>query len=338
MKFRITLAAITVALVMAVFGAGETLYGDGSYTKLSEEAPVASVVLNSATNVLGGEPEHAVSPGSAIGVFGEGFASHLPSPSTVPLSSLQIPLDTTVGDLTITIDGILMPIFEIARGEDRGVEFDQINGQLPWEVMATSKSTATLLVTSNGVTSGPLEVSVAPASPGIYSWRFGPGPGIVTNFVPNPPTPDFVEFAQAPGTFCTAFFLSPELCLPTDPKVEPIVNEKAAEIGGVITIWANGLGPLSGMVRTGDIPEPGSPLLFATKTVRVFIGGVEAQILGGGFLQPTFVALNQINVLVPEGVTPGDEVPIIIEVECDPETVFRSRADVTIAVVAPTKS
>ena len=104
----------------------------------------------------------------------------------------------------------------------------------------------------------------------------------------------------------------------------------------MITVWANGLGPLDGMVPSGDIPEPGV-LLNATKTIRLLIGGVEAEILGS-FLQSQFVGLNQINAFVPEGVTPGDKVSIVIEVECDPQTIFRSREDVTIAVTAAKKS
>ena len=70
-----------------------------------------------------------------------------------------------------------------------------------------------------------------------------------------------------------------------------------------------------------------------TKTVRVFIGGMEARIIGSPVLQPTNVGLNQINVFVPS-VTPGDEVPIVIEVDCGNGEVFRSSAEVTPAVRA----
>ena len=48
------------------------------------------------------------------------------------------------------------------------------------------------------------------------------------------------------------------------------------------------------------------------------------------------MGLNQINAFVPDGVTPGDEVPIVIEVECDDGTddgtILRTREDATIAV------
>ena len=222
MDYRTSAVVLSVFVVAVGFSASQALFGDPS-NKGAVAGPTISAVLNSATNVLEDQPQHAVAPGSGISVYGEGFASHLPSPSTVPLSSRQIPLDTSVGDLSITIDGILMPIFEIFRGEDRGAGFDQINGQLPWEVLAASKSTAVMQITSNGVTSEMREISVEEASPGIYSWGFGPGPGIVTNFVVEEPTR--VEFAQVPGTFCTAFNLVPGI-LPANRSGRPSGHQR----------------------------------------------------------------------------------------------------------------
>ncbi len=123
------------------------------------EPPTVAAVLNAATNVLEDQPEHAVSPGSIISIYGEGFASHLPSGSTVPLSSTQLPLETTLADLMVTFDGNPAPIFEIFRGEDLGKGFDQINAQLPWEVMVSAgKTTASMVMTSGGVSSEPRDV------------------------------------------------------------------------------------------------------------------------------------------------------------------------------------
>ena len=108
---------------------------------------------------------------------------------------------------------------------------------------------------------------------------------------------------------------------------------QAAAVGGVIIVWSNGLGPLTLTPATGSASGLENPLPLVTKTVRVFIGGVEA-ITVVPFLQQASVGLNQINVVVPEGVEPGDEVPIVIEVECEDKTVLRSREDATIAVRA----
>jgi uncharacterized protein (TIGR03437 family) len=110
--------------------------------------------------------------------------------------------------------------------------------------------------------------------------------------------------------------------------VDAIVGQPAA-IGGVIVIWGNGLGPVTPEPLTGALPPGDFPI--PTKTVRVTIGGQSAQVLAA-LLHPTSVGLSQINAIVPEGVVPGDNVPIIIEVVCDDSTVIRSRADVTIAI------
>ena len=82
--------------------------------------------------------------------------------------------------------------------------------------------------------------------------------------------------------------------------------------------------------ETGDAPQGDLPLTI--KEVRLFIGGVKAEIIGLPVLHPTSVGLNQINAYIPEEVIPGDSVPIVIEVDCGDGNVFRSREDVTIAV------
>ncbi len=135
---------------------------------------------------------------------------------------------------------------------------------------------------------------------------------IVTNF--KLPGDDVIagSWAQAPGS------------------VDPVVGQAAA-IGGVIIIWGNGLGPVIPEPLTGELPAGDVPM--ATKTVRLTIGGQPAQVLAA-VLQPTNVGLSQINAIVPPGVTPGDKVPIVIEVDCGNGTILQSRADVTIAVRA----
>ena len=154
---------------------------------------------------------------------------------------------------------------------------------------------------------GSFEAPISPAWPGIYTFLFGSGPAVVTNLDGT--------LAQPAGSLGG--------------------SERPAVVGDVITIWCNGLGLLrNGTVPDWDVPGIESPLLVPEKTVKVTIGGLGAQILPPGpVLHPTLVGLFQINVFVPDGVTPGDTVSIVIEVTC-PETgdVFRSRMDVTIAV------
>ena len=157
------------------------------------------------------------------------------------------------------------------------------------------------------VWSVPFSVDAAEASPGIFTFDFGPGRAIVQNLDGS--------FAQPEGSLGTT---------PAGP----------APIGGVIIIWSNGLGPVPMPPATGDAPgfdTGGLPILLApTKTVRVFIGGQLATAFP--VLHPTLVGVNQVNAVIPAGVTPGDTVSIVIEVDCGDGKIFRSREDVTIAI------
>ena len=106
---------------------------------------------------------------------------------------------------------------------------------------------------------------------------------------------------------------------------------QAAAIGAVVTIWCGGLGAVSPLPATGDIPQPPGTAPVTDNTVRVFVGGVEAHVLGA-ILQAENVGLNQINAVIPGGVAPGNAVPIVIEMEREDGSKVRSREDVTIAV------
>ena len=242
-----------------------------------------------------------ISPGAIVSVFGD-FAEETNRADAIPL-----PFD--LGGFSVTFDGKPGALFGVFAGDD----FDQANVQVPWDVDVSDDQVEVKVHwkdDASEVWSEPFEVAGAQASPGIYMFPPGTSQAIVTNF--HIPGDDVIEgsWAQAAGS------------------VDAIVGQPAA-IGGVIVIWANGLGPvmpepLTGALPPGDFPVP-------TKTVRVTIGGRPAQVLAA-LLHPASVGLSQINVIVPEGVVPGDNVPIIIEVVCDDGTVIRSRADVTIAI------
>jgi uncharacterized protein (TIGR03437 family) len=245
-----------------------------------------------------------ISPGSIVSVFG------LFTPSTETAST--IPLAQSLGGLSVTFNDIPGALFGVFDGDS-----DQANVQAPWDLdVSSGKVQVKVHVQDEGgeVTSDPFVADAALASPGIYMYPPGTAQAIVTNYSQSE------DDGVIAGSWAQVL-----------DSIPGVVTQPAA-IDGVVTIWANGLGAVIPVPATGDIPPAGT-VPVTDKTVRVFVGGVEAQVLGA-VLQPTSVGLNQINIIIPAGVTPGDAVPIVIEVECPDGTKLRSREDATIAVRA----
>ena len=95
--------------------------------------------------------------------------------------------------------------------------------------------------------------------------------------------------------------------------------------GGVVVLYATGEGQTSPAGVDGEIVDgvPGQPVL----PVTVSIGGVPAQVVYSGSA-PGFVAgLLQVNAVVPQGVTPGSAVSVVMTVGTQ-----QSQAGATIAV------
>ncbi|MDA1312687.1 MAG: hypothetical protein O2968_05065, partial [Acidobacteria bacterium] len=283
-------------------------------------------VVNAAT-FAGPELEaHAATPGSIVSIFGDNMVLSTEA-------ALEIPLPTELGGVRVVFDDGVNDPMEAALflAFDGGATagFDQINAQLPWGLDTSSGFVTATVFTGEKVVSPPRTVPVAEASPGIFTFEFGGGLAAIQNFKLSAED-DVIpgSIAQSEGSVC------PKLeALGIVLPGECMIDDQPAAVGGVIVIFANGLGLLDGVVETGDIPPAGPPLQ-TVKEVRVWFGPAGSQVQGVTLfsgLQAFFVGLNQINAIVPN-VEPGDAVPIQIEVVCDDGTSIRSRADVTIAV------
>ncbi len=296
---------------------------------LAAQAPQINAVLNGASFDQSAQAP-PLAPGSIVSIFGSQITSALAGPATTPISvaSPNIPLQTSLGGgatglppVSVSFDGVAAPLFALIRTAN----FDQINAQIPWDVNVTDGKVQ-VVVTRDGREMGTMDFAAADASPGIFTLQFGPGPAIVTNVAFAIPDVMNGSFAQAPGSVCATLGLPPGCGVVDQP----------APVGGIVTIWSNGLGPVDVQVASGNIPPPGQvgPRGFVgvVKDVRVFIGNVQAQVLGAA-LTSEFVALNQINVIVPN-VAPGDALPVQIEMDLSPGGTVRSRGDATMAVRA----
>jgi uncharacterized protein (TIGR03437 family) len=80
--------------------------------------------------------------------------------------------------------------------------------------------------------------------------------------------------------------------------------------GDVIVIYCTGLGDVEPRAIAG-VGAPFNELLRVINPVTVKIGGVDARVDFAG-LTPGFTGLYQVNSVVPPGVEPGDEVPLLL--------------------------
>jgi uncharacterized protein (TIGR03437 family) len=85
-----------------------------------------------------------------------------------------------------------------------------------------------------------------------------------------------------------------------------------ASRGGIVVLYATGEGQtkpagVDGQPAAGELPKPVLP-------VSVRIGGLEAGVLYAGGAPGLVAGLLQVNARVPEGVSPGNSVPVILKV------------------------
>jgi uncharacterized protein (TIGR03437 family) len=151
----------------------------------------------------------------------------------------------------------------------------QVNAVVPYGIPVNSAQQA---VAARGSTiSVPQPVTLAPAAPGVFTSDGRQG---------------IVVDVDAAG--------NQTLVDPAHP----------ARIGDALVIYCTGLGEVDPSVTTGS-PAPASPLSNAVNPVTVTIGGIDANVLFAG-LTPTQVGLYQVNIVIPAGITPGAQVPLII--------------------------
>ena len=157
----------------------------------------------------------------------------------------------------------------------------QINAQVPWEV--ANSGSASVVVNRAGGSSAAVAAPLGAFSPGIFSVQFGVGQAI-------------------------AFFADGQLAAAVGSI--PGLTTRPAKPGDTIIIFATGMGAVNPAAQTGRQP---TTLTTTTTTPVVLIGGVQAAVAFSG-LSPEFPGVNQINVVVPQGVTPGNTVPLQLQV------------------------
>jgi uncharacterized protein (TIGR03437 family) len=155
----------------------------------------------------------------------------------------------------------------------------QVNAVVPAGININTSQQ--IVVQRDNTLSVPIRVDVGPAAPAIFPY---PAPG-------EPATQGAIVNAV---TYAVA-----------DPKT-PVTA------GNVLGIFATGLG-----VVDQNVPDaagaPGNPLANTTTSPTVTVGGLPATVTFSG-LSPGFVGLYQIDAIVPPGVTPGNQVPVVLSI------------------------
>ena len=150
---------------------------------------------------------------------------------------------------------------------------EQVNAQVPYEL--PTNTAVAVVVTVNGKVSPPGAILISPVQPGVFSYQDG-------------------EVTRGAVL---------------DEQSRPVDASNPAARGGVIQIFATGLGDTDQTVETGD-PAPADPPARITRQVEVTIGGLLATVHFAG-LAPGFTGLYQVNAMVPSGLPPGDA-PLVL--------------------------
>jgi uncharacterized protein (TIGR03437 family) len=154
----------------------------------------------------------------------------------------------------------------------------QINAVVPFDIPVNAVQQ--VIVQANGALSVPQPVVLSPAQPAIFTQdQSGHGLGVIVDYKPNGSAPFLVDHSHP------------------------------ASASDVLVIYCTGLGPVDQTVAAGNA-GPSSPPANVLNPVTATVGGQKANVTFAG-LAPQ-LTVYQINLVVPAGVTPASDVPIVL--------------------------
>lgn len=266
------------------FPAGVAVSGGNVYIADSENnlirvlTPEVQVPVVNANGVVnsGSYSAQGVAPGSIVSIFGTTLAGSTSAASTIPLP-------TSLSDvISVTFNNIQAPLYFVSG--------DQINAQLPWNVLTSGASgTVNVVVTRSTGTSTAQSVNVVPAAPGIFTTSNN---GLGQAYAYDNTTG---AIAGPAGTKIGSFQVTPISLSSGDPLI----------------IACTGLGAVTSSIANGVAASNDTTATQLTPTV--LIGGVPAKFVYS-VLSPQYVSEYQIGV-IPDPTTPtGSAVPLQIQI------------------------
>jgi uncharacterized protein (TIGR03437 family) len=95
----------------------------------------------------------------------------------------------------------------------------------------------------------------------------------------------------------------------TYPDFSLVTNTKAANPGDTLTLWATGLGPVTG----NELGGAGLGVNMGNIALTLWLGGVQANVTYQG-RSGSYIGEDQINFVVPNGVPTGCAVPLMVQI------------------------
>jgi uncharacterized protein (TIGR03437 family) len=179
----------------------------------------------------------------------------------------SFPLPATLDNVSLLVNGENVPVEAVTPW--------QINAQLP---QSTPPGNATFQVVSNGVRSNTVAEQIPSSAAAVFAFS--------------------EQGAQAGTSYWQAAAFHAGTGTPAD-----LTHPAAA--GEILETYGSGLGQTNPTVPAGE-PSPASPLAWAIVTPQVTIGSQPARVAFAG-LVPGLAGIYQINVVVPDGLTPGQQ-------------------------------
>ena len=217
-----------------------------------------------------------IATGGYVSLFGTRLSNTKPS-----ASATSTPFETSLGNTEVFLNGEPLPLAFVSPG--------QINALVPHGLTPSAHASLVVQRNDDETQSTPVYVAVSSVQPGIFVLQTAAHPQSTQGAVTNAVTGIVAGSSNE------------------DPSYQPVTR------GGYIAIYCTGLGAVAEANAPGDGQATPTISLFNTvANVTASLGGVSGiPVLFSG-LTPGAVALYQVNVQVPNSVTPGDQVPLTI--------------------------
>ncbi|HEX5229484.1 MAG TPA: hypothetical protein VFW44_17355, partial [Bryobacteraceae bacterium] len=267
--------------------------------QIGPEVPVITAIVNGATFKAKGAAAN-----SFVSIFGVNFGGSTTNSNVFPA--------TTFGNISVTANGNKIPLYYVFGPSG------QINLVLPSEL--PDSGNVTVEVSNATGASAAFQLAMAPADVGLFRIA-DPSKASRNNGA--------VLFANTvwrvmPASMAAAIGFA--ACTNTTPA--GTVCAKPAKAKDVIEIYVTGLGKATPngdangkVLATGSLaPVDGSTIYETVQKPTVTVGGIPATV-GFSGIAPGNAGLYQINITIPDGVTPSDDVPIVVTMGASSDTV-----------------